>query len=325
MKTIARRTILAASAFAASALALPQAWAQADYPSRTISLICAFPAGSGADVLVRYFGDRIAKLSGATIIVENKPGASGNIAAEYVARAEPDGYTIFFHTGSSIAGNMHMFKNPPIDVVKDLQVAATFNKQPHMINVPASSPIKSMDELTAYLKEQGDKASYAVNNTSGKVMAAIYKQKAGLETVEVAYKSSADSMNDMMSGAMAFGAQDPVFSLGQQREGRFRMLAVSSAARIPGAPDIPTMTEAGYPMDQVGWFAAMMPSATPSAIVEKFNDWANQVLEDPEVKKFIVDQGGDVFISTPAEGQAYLAKAVEEWEEYIEIANIPQQ
>lgn len=326
MRNFTRRWIVAGSALAGTAmLALPAAAQDANYPNQTISFICAFPAGSGADILARYFADRIAKLSGATIIVENKPGAGGNIAAEYVARSKPDGYNIFFHTGSAIAGNMHMFKNPPIDVVKDLQVAATINKQPHMINVPTSSPIKSMKELTAYLKEQGTNASYAVNNTSGKVMAAIYKEEAGLEAVEVNYKSSADSINDVMSGAMAFAAQDPVFSLAQFHEGRYRMLAVSSAARISGAPDVPTMTEEGYPMDQVGWFAAMVPSATPTPVVDKINGWVNEVLGQEDVKKFISDQGGDVFISTPAEGQAYLAKSVDEWKDYVRIAKIPQQ
>ncbi|WP_440411299.1 Bug family tripartite tricarboxylate transporter substrate binding protein [Neorhizobium petrolearium] len=326
MQKITRRFMLAASlAFGGSFLGLSPAAAQADFPSQTISMICAFPAGSGADVIVRYFAEKIAKLSGATIIVENKPGAGGNIAAEYVARAKPDGYTIFFHTGSAVAGNMHMFKKPPIDVVKDLQIAATINKQPHMIAVPVSSPIKNMKELTEYLKKEGSNASYAVNNTSGKVLAAIYKEKAGLETVEVSYKSSADTMNDIMSGAMTFAAQDPVFSLSQLREGRYRLLAVSSAKRIPGAPDVPTMTEEGYPMDQVGWFAMMVPSETPKDIVDKINGWTKEVLSQDDVRKFVTDQGGDVFISTPDEGQEYLKKEVAAWADYVKIANIPQQ
>ncbi|SMF71875.1 Tripartite-type tricarboxylate transporter, receptor component TctC [Xaviernesmea oryzae] len=326
MQNITRRFMLAASvALAGTAFGLSPAAAQADYPSQTISMICAFPAGSGADVIVRFFAEKISKLSGATIIVENKPGASGNIAAEYVARAKPDGYTIFFHTGSAIAGNMHMFKKPPIDVVKDLQVAATINKQPHMIAVPVSSPIKNMKELTEYLKKEGSNASYAVNNTSGKVLAAIYKQEAGLETVEVSYKSSADSMNDVMSGAMAFAAQDPVFSLAQLREGRYRLLAVSSGKRIPGAPEVPTMTEEGYPMDQVGWFAMMVPSETPKEVVAKINGWTKEVLGQDEVKKFVTDQGGDIFVSTPEEGQEYLKKEVAAWADYVKIANIPQQ
>jgi len=326
MHNVTRRFMLAASAaLATTAFGLSPAAAQANYPSQTISFICAFPAGSGADVIVRYFAEKISKLSGATIIVENKPGAGGNIAGQYVARAKPDGYTVFFHTGSAVAGNMHMFKNPPFDVVKDLQVAATVNKQPHMIAVPVSSPIKSMKELTEFLKKEGSNASYAINNTSGKVLAAIYKQEAGLETVEVSYKSSADSMNDIMSGNMAFAAQDPVFSLSQLREGRYRLLAVSSAKRIPGAPDVPTMTEAGYPMDQVGWFAMMVPSATPKEIVDKINSWTKDVLGQEDVKKFVTDQGGDIFISTPAEGQDYLKKEVAAWADYVKIANIPQQ
>lgn len=327
MKNITRRSMLAATAaFAGVAIGLSPAAAQeADYPKQTISFICAFQAGSGADIVVRYFADQFAKLTGATVIVENKPGAGGNIAGQYVVRAKPDGYTVFFHTGSALAGNMHMFKNPPFDAVKDLSVVATINKQPFMINVPVSSPFKTMAELTEFLKKEGSNANYAFNNTSGKVLGAIYKQQAGLETVEVAYKSSADSMNDIMSGAMAFAAQDPIFSLGQMREGRYRILAVSSAERLPGAPDVPTMTEAGFPMDQVGWFAAMVPSATPQPIVTRLNGWLNELLKRDDVKKFVELQGGAVFTSTPEEGQAYLAKAVDEWAELVRIANIPQQ
>lgn len=326
MRIATRRSLLAASmTLACMGIGLSPAMAQTNYPSQTISMICAFPAGSGADVIVRYFAEKIAKVSGATVIVENKPGAGGNIAGQYVTRAKPDGYTIFFHTGSALAGNMHMFKNPPFDAVKDLQVAATINRQPHMIAVPVSSPIKTMKELTDFLKKQGSGASYAINNTSGKVLAAIYKQEAKLETVEVAYKSAADSMNDIMSGGMAFAAQDPVFSLAQMREGRYRLLAVSSAKRIPGAPDVPTMTEAGFPMDQVGWFAMMVPSATPKDVVEKLNGWARTVLGQDDVKKFVTDQGGDVFVSTPAEGQDYLKKEVAAWADYVKVADIPQQ
>lgn len=324
MRIATRRIVLLAAAAIGLAAAVP-ASAQDAWPSRTISFVCAFPAGSGADVMVRYFAEHIARRSGATIIVENKPGAAGNIAAEYVARAQPDGHTLFFHTGSAIAGNMHMFLNPPIDVVRDLQVVATINRQPHMINVAADSPITTMAELTDHLREQGDAANYAINNTSGKVMAAIYMNQAGLDTVEVRYGSSAESLADVLSGAVAFGANDPVFSLAQARDGRFRILAVSSNERIPGAPDVPTMTESGFPMDQVGWFAVMAPAGTPDDVVQTLNGWINDTLREEEVEQFIVDQGGAVFISTPEEGQAYLAQAVEEWAELVRIAEIPQQ
>ena len=179
--------------------AAPQ-MAQADaYPSQDIRFICAFPAGSGADVIVRYFAEKVRHLANRTIIVENKTGAAGNIAATYTARSKPDGYTIYVHAGSSTAANMHLFKKPPVDAAKDLQVAATINKQPFMVMVAANSPYKTLGELTAAMKKKGDKASYAQSNTTGRVMGALYRRSTGVQAVEVAYRTANDS-NPCRSG-----------------------------------------------------------------------------------------------------------------------------
>ncbi|MFB9948756.1 Bug family tripartite tricarboxylate transporter substrate binding protein [Rhizobium puerariae] len=299
--------------------------ARAAYPEQTITFVCAFPAGSGADVLVRYFADKVSRIAGATIIVENKPGALSNIAAEYTARSKPDGYTIFVHSGNSIAGNMWIMKKPPINVVTDLMTIATVNKQAFMIAVAKDSPYKDVKELTAAMKEKGDAGSYAVNATSGKVLAEVYKQVAGLDTVSVQYKTAADSLNDITGGAMDFGSYDPVFALAQQREGRLRLLGVGAAERMKGAPEIPTLKEQGYDIDQLGWWGAMVAKGTPDDVVTKINGWFNTVLQQPETVKFLADQGGDAYISTPAEAQALMAKTVDEWKEYVRIAQIPQQ
>lgn len=323
LKKIAQAT--AAMAMLAVAQVAHVTPAEAAYPDQTITFVCAFPAGSGADVLVRYFADKVSKVSGATIIVENKPGALSNIAAEYTARSKPDGYTIFVHSGNSIAGNMWIMKKPPIDVTKDLMTVATVNKQAFMIAVAKDAPYKDMKELTAAMKEKGDGGSYAVNATSGKVLAEVYKQKAGLDTVAVQYKTASDSLNDITSGAMDFGSYDPVFALAQQREGRFRLLGVGAAERMKGAPDIPTLKEQGFDIDQLGWWGAMVAKGTPDDIVNTINGWFKTVLEQPETQKFLADQGGDPYISTPAEAQALMVKTVAEWKDYVAIAQIPQQ
>jgi len=323
LKKIAQAT--AAMAMLAVAQVAHVTPAQAAYPDQTITFVCAFPAGSGADVLVRYFADKVAKVSGATIIVENKPGALSNIAAEYTARSKPDGYTIFVHSGNSIAGNMWIMKKPPINVVTDLMTIATVNKQAFMIAVAPDSPYKDMKELTAAMKEKGDGGSYAVNATSGKVLAEVYKQTAGLDTVAVQYKTAADSLNDITSGAMDWGSYDPVFALSQQRQNRLRILGVGAAERMKGAPDIPTLKEQGFDIDQLGWWGAMVAKGTPDDIVTKINGWFNTVLAEPDTVKFLADQGGDAYITTPAEAQALMAKTVDEWKEYVRIAQIPQQ
>jgi tripartite-type tricarboxylate transporter receptor subunit TctC len=316
----------AAVAFGLAALAgAPPARAQ-DYPTQDIRFICGFPAGSGADVLVRYFAEKLRPLAGRPVIVENKVGAAGNIAAEFTARAKPDGYTVHVHAGSAVAANQHLFKRRPFDAVKDLQVAATLNQQPFMVMVPAASPHKTLAELTAAMKQKGDKASYAQSNTSGKVMGDLYKQATGITAVEVPYRTANDSINDFASGRLDYGMMDPVFALSQERAGRLRSLAVSTPHRMKAVPELPTMTEAGTPgVEMMGWFAAMVPSATPRPVVDRLNKWLNEILATEETRKFLNQFGGDPYISTPEQGQARMAKDVKDWEHYIKIAKIEPQ
>jgi tripartite-type tricarboxylate transporter receptor subunit TctC len=327
MKMMHRRTLLTGTAalFAFNATLRQAAHAQA-YPSQDIRFICAFPAGSGADVIVRYFAEKVRAVAHRTIIVENKVGAAGNIAATYTARARPDGYTVHVHAGSAVAANMHLFKNPPIDAGKDLQVVATINKQPFMVMVPAKSPYKTLMELTNAMKEKGEKANYAQSNTTGKVMGELYRRATGVKALEVAYRTANDSINDFMSGRLDYGMMDPVFALSQSRAGRLRMLAVSTPHRMQAVPDLPTMTEAGVPgVEMMGWFAAMVPAGTPKPIVNTLNKWFNEVLKTDDAKKFLNSYGGDPFISTPEEGQALLRKQIKEWEGFVQAAKIEKQ
>jgi tripartite-type tricarboxylate transporter receptor subunit TctC len=319
-------TSAAAVAFGLAALAgAPPARAQ-DYPTQDIRFICGFPAGSGADVLVRYFAEKLRPLAGRPVIVENKVGAAGNIAAEFTARAKPDGHTVHVHAGSAVAANQHLFKRRPFDAVKDLQVVATLNQQPFMVMVPAASPHKTLAELTAAMKQKGDQASYAQSNTTGKVMGDLYKQATGITAVEVPYRTANDSINDFASGRLDYGMMDPVFALSQARAGRLRMLAVSTPHRMQAVPELPTMTEAGTPgVEMVGWFAAMVPSATPRPVVDRLNKWLNEILATEETRKFLNQFGGDPYISTPEEGQARMVKEVKDWEHYIKIAKIEPQ
>jgi tripartite-type tricarboxylate transporter receptor subunit TctC len=296
-----------------------------DYPSQDMRFLCAFPAGSGADVIVRYFAEKMRPLVRRTIIVENKPGAGGNIAAEAMVRSKPDGHTVFIHAGNTVAGNMHLIKRPPFDAAKAIQVAATINKQAFMLAVDARRPWKTVAELTAYLKEKGASATYAVSANSGVVMGAIYNEKAGLQAVQVHYRLAQDALNDMAGGKVDYALQDPVFALSQQREGRLRVLAVASAERLKSNPELPTMTEAGVPMDLVGWFAAMVPSATPKPIVAQLNRWFSEVVATEETQSFLKSYGGDPWISTPEEGQARLLRDIAAWGDYIRIAKLEPQ
>jgi tripartite-type tricarboxylate transporter receptor subunit TctC len=315
----------AAMVLTAALAGMPGSARAQDYPSQDVRFLCAFPAGSGADVIVRYFAEKMRPVVKRTIIVENRPGAGGNIAAETMVRSKPDGHTIFIHAGNTVAGNMHLIKKPPFDAAKAIQVVATINKQAFMLAVDAKRPWKSVAELTAYLKEKGDKATYAVSANSGIVMGAIYNERAGLQAVQVHYRMAQDALNDMTSGKVDYALQDPVFALSQQREGRLRVLAVASAERLKSNPELPTMTESGVPMDLVGWFAAMVPSATPRPIVEQLNKWFSDVVATEESQNFLKNYGGDPWISTPEEGQARLVRDIAAWGDYIRIAKLEPQ
>jgi tripartite-type tricarboxylate transporter receptor subunit TctC len=321
LRNVARAIVLAAAMAAAPAAAQAQ-----DYPSQDIRFICGFPAGSGADVLVRYFGEKVRQLANRTVIVENKVGAAGNIAAVYTARSKPDGHTVYVHAASAIAANMHLFKSPPIDADKDLQIVAGINKQPFMVVVAANSPYQTLAELTEAMKKKGDKASYAQSNTSGKVMGELYKRATGIQAVEVPYRTANDALNDFASGTIDYGTVDPVFALSQARAGRLRMLAVSTSHRMQAVPDLPTMTEAGVPgVELLTWFAVMVPSATPRPIIDKLNKWFNEVLATEETKNFLNSFGGDPFITTPDDGQALFRQGIKDWESYVKLAKIEPQ
>lgn len=322
---ITRRAVALGGAAAAVAVGMRGAAAQ-QFPSQDLHLVCAFPPGSGADVIVRHYSERLRPIVGRAVIVENRPGAGGNIATEYAARAKPDGYTIYVHAGSALAGNMSLFKKPPVDVGKALQVVATINRQPFMLVVDAKRPWKTVAELTTYLKEKGDKATYASAAPTGTVMGELYKVIAGVKAVEVPYKNAPDSLNDMLNGAVDYGMHDPVFSLAQVREGRLRILAVSTGERLKANPSLPTMNESGVKgMDLTGWWSAQVPAATPRPIVDQLTKWFNQVTSSEETKKFLNGFGGDPMMETPEQAQARLLKDIEAWKEYVRVAKIQPQ
>ena len=324
--TLTLRRILhgAAPALLLAALAFP-AHAQT-YPNADIHFVTGFPPGSGADVITRYFAEKLRPVAGRTILVENKVGASGAISIEHVARSKPDGYTILFNAGSATAASMHLMKSPPVDVLKAFEIAATINRQAFMLVVDAKSPYHSVPELTAAMKQKGEKASYATAAPSGIVMGEMYKAITGVKAVEVRYKDAVGSLNELMDGKLDYGMHDPVFSLAQAREGRLRILAHSSGQRLAAIPDIPTMAESGVPgMDLTSWWAVLLPSATPRPIIDRINGWFNQILTMDDTREFLNKFGGDPFISTPDAAQALFIKEEAAWGEYVRLARIEPQ
>ena len=220
---------------------------------------------------------------------------------------------------------MHLFKNPPVDVGKTIQIAATINRQPFMLVVDAKSPYKTVAELTAAMKAKGDKATYATAAPNGIIMGELYKAATGIQAIEVNYKSAPDSLNEILSGKLDYGMHDPVFSLAQQREGRLRILAVSTGKRLQASPDLPTMAESGVPMDLTGWWAAMVPTGTPKPVIDQIHKWFGEIVSTDETKKFLNSFGGDPNIMAPDEAQAQFLKEIRNWGDYVKMAKIQPQ
>ncbi|MGZ5803434.1 MAG: Bug family tripartite tricarboxylate transporter substrate binding protein [Rhizomicrobium sp.] len=314
--------ILAGAAILASA----PLQAQEAYPSKDIHAIVGFPAGSGADVYARYFANKLSQVAKVTVLVENKPGANSSIATEYVARSRPDGYTIYIGGADVFGSPLYLFKKPPIDPRKDFIYVSPLLDQGFILSVPTDSPYKTVAELTAAMKAKGDKASYPSTNNPALILSEAYKKAAGLSTVQVGYKTSADFLNDMLSGRLDWVWYDPVTGLARIRDGKFRPLAISTGKRISSLPDIPTAKEAGLPDIAMSlWWVTAVPAGTPQPIVDKLNAWWTEIGKMQETRDFLAKNGGEPYAGTPAETKALVDKEIADWKGYVELGKIEPQ
>lgn len=308
-----------------SALAGMPAQAEDSFPgSEPLVFVSAYPAGSGADVFVRYYANEINKMTGHTVIVENKPGAAGNIASEYVARAKPDGHTIYVHGGSATSINYYLWKNPPLDPRKAFRGVAGINKLAFYITVGAESPFKTIADLNAHLKKAGKDATYATSNSSGRLLAAQYIEELGVKPVEVSYGSAAEVLPDLVSLAVDFAVMDPANAVSKDKEGTLRILATGAGERLSVVPHVPTLAESGLNIDQLTWWAAWAPAETPDDIVNALNAMFAKVIDKPETPAFLANTGTDVWKATPQQVDAALVKLMEETKRLVELANLPK-
>lgn len=312
-------------ALAVAALAALPAAAQESYPSRTITFICAYQAGSSSDAIVRFMAEKIRPMAGQTIVVENRQGANGAVATEAIMRAKPDGYTIFIHSPAAITANDALLKTPPANTKTGLKVVATINRQAFMLAVDTSQPYKTLAELTAAMKAKGAKGTYATYATSATIAGSLYKKATGIEPVEVVYRIGAQSLNDMQSGQLDFGIYDPLFALSQQRAGRFRLLAIVAPERFQTAPDVPTFRELGMDIVLMGWWSAIMPAATPQPIADQVNKWVNAVVAQEETKKFLANIGAEPWTISPDEANKLYQSEFENYRKAVEAAKIEKQ
>ncbi len=324
-----RRRFLVCTLAAGALVAAPLAIAEAqEYPSRPITVVVGYAPGTGADVLARYFSEKLRPFVGSQpVVVENKAGALTNIAAEYVAKAKPDGYTIFITAGNStFSANPYLFKKINFDPLKDYTPVTTLARLPFLFTLPANSPINSVQELTAYLKKKGDKASYAYPNSFSQAATELYKKITGVEAVGVAYKATPPAMLDMNKGDIDFIIMDATFGVQQEKQGQIKVVGVTTAERSPVAPQFPSAAESGLPnYDLSAWWAVWLPANAPKPVVDKLEGWFNQIVKTEETKTFLLSIGAAPLLGDRSLVAKMLPAEMKKWEAIIREAKIEAQ
>jgi tripartite-type tricarboxylate transporter receptor subunit TctC len=255
----------------------------ADYPTRPIKLVVPYAAGGPTDVLGRMVGDYLSRDLKQTVVVENKAGAQGAIGAEVAARAEPDGYTLFFTAASIVVLNPQLYKKLPYDPMKDFRMLAIITDLPVLMEVHPSVPAKTVAEFVAYAKQNPGKLNFGSAGTGGTTHLAgeMFRQMAGIDMVHIAYKGAGPALTDLLSGNIQLMFDTLGTALPPVKAGLLRPLAVSSAQRIPDLPDVPTMAEAGYPQYAVSvWYGVAAQSKLPDEIVQKLKASLDRALSD---------------------------------------------
>jgi tripartite-type tricarboxylate transporter receptor subunit TctC len=300
------------------------AFAQETWPAREIHAICGFPPGTGADIFVRFYAKALQDRVGKTVITENKVGAFGNIATEYVAKSKPDGYTIYIAPGSSfLAAAPSLFKTLPFDPVNDFEHLTTLSKLPFLLVVATDGPYKDVPDLVADLKKKGDKASYGSIANTGLVGSELFKANFGLQTVEVKYKDAGAMFNDLLGGYIAFIHIDPGSASGQLKAGRVRALATTSKDRFKALPDVPSASEVGIVnSDLIAWWSVHTPKGTPKPILGRLEKEFNEIAASEEHLKFATSLGNDPFIGNSTVLKELLVKDIKAWGEYVKLAKI---
>ncbi len=321
-----RRTLLGgALSLSTNAIAPQAARAQgADYPSAVIKAISMFGPGSGADVKIRFYANRLAEKIGSAVVVENKAGAMGNIATEFVARAKPDGYTIYIApTSSMLAAAPVLFKTLTFDPINDFDHITTLNFSAFVMCAPSAAPYKTIPELTAFLKQKGPKGSYGSIAPPSVVFGETYKSQFGLETLEVKYKDQGPMLVDLLNGSLDFACLDYISVVGMFKDGRLRPFCMSSAQRLKSIPDIAGAAEAGIPnLDVRNWWSVEAPAKTPKPILDKLEALFNAIAVEPETLQFLQNNGSDPLPGNSQYARDLLIQDTAKWRQYAKIAKI---
>jgi len=294
------------------------------YPLRPITVVVPFPPGGGTDIAGRLLAEKLSTVLKQSVIVENRPGASANIGAQYVSNAQPNGYTLLFSTGGTHGVNPFLYKNIGYDPVKDFEPIIWATVSPNIIAVNPALPFKTLKELIDYAKSRpGELSSAAPGQGSIPHMAGeLFKKSTGINIPHIPYKGSAAAITDVIGGHVPILFDSIGSTLPFVQTGKLRALAVTGKSRSSAAPEIPTVAETIPGFEASGWFALYAPAGTPRHIILLLNQAANQALEMPDVKKRYSDVGSDVVGGPPEKLRDQVKQEMAKWSELIRTTGI---
>jgi tripartite-type tricarboxylate transporter receptor subunit TctC len=317
MKTIAR-LFFAGMIFSGTALQAQ------DYPARPVTVVIPFSAGSASDVVSRIALERMGTSFGQRFVVDNRPAAGGNVGTLAVTKAAPDGYTIVMSTSGPLAANKTLYPNLGYDPERDLQPISMFASLPNVVVVSAKLPIRTLAELTDYVKRTPNVPYGSVGNGSSQHLAGAYfEQIAGVRMTHVPYRVTAQLVTDLVAGEVPVGFQLVPNVAGQIKAGQVRPLAVASNRRLSALPDVPTAAELGVKgYESSAWFAFLAPRGTPRPIVDKLHASVVAAMADPAIRARFVEFGAEPMATTPEELGRFISSEVAKWREIITKAGI---
>ena len=302
---------------AAATPAFAQTW-----PSKPISIVILFAPGSGTDTMARIFAEKRSAAVGQPVVVENKPGANGTIAGNFVAKAAPDGHTLMFTSNTSHAAAAALVKNVPYDQVKDFETIGLIGLVPFCIVANPTAPFNTIQELVAYVKANPGKLSFGTGNSTGVVSGETLKRMLGFDALHVPYKSVPPALNDVLGGTLQYMIADMGTVLPHIKAGRVKAIASTSSERSPNLPDLKTLREQGIEFDLEGWYAMFAPAKTPRPIIDKVNAVIRAEYSKPEMQQRMRDFNVILKLGSPEELLAFQKSEIEKWTRLAREAGI---
>ena len=304
---------------------LPASFAQSNYPNKLINFIVPYGAGGGADSRSRQIAQKMSVILKQSIIVDNKPGAGGNIGTEYISRAAPDGYTIGMGNFAPMAVNKTLFGNLRYDPETDIVPIVLIEKGPLVLVVNPSSPYKTVQDIVAAAKAKPGILTFSSGGIGGshQLSAELFEQNAGIEMIHVPYKSGSAGLTDLMAGNVTMMFDQMYSAMPSIKAEKLRAIAITSKKRSPLLPNIPSFSEMGYPKVEVlNWQGLIAPKGTPKVIIDQLNAAANEALKDPALRELMLSQGNEIGGGSPADFAALVKAESLKWSAVVKTANI---